>query len=160
MFIPNWSFLLDSDSRIIEIMITAYEIPFFIILIILLYGAIFSKWKMRDLNNKLVILMIAPHSFLLALLPSFYSLIGLIVMIFLGFNIRNAKVILEDEKKGIISVNEKIRKVEEARFMNLSEDEKKIWLNQLGEFRKIPVTIIFVLTILPFLIGIYCTSLI
>ena len=158
MFIPNWSFLLDSDSQIIEIMIAAYEFLFLILLMILLYCGFISKWKMRDLNNKVVILMIVPHSFLMALLPSFYSLIGLLIMIYLGFNIRKAKVIIEDEQKGIVSVNEKSRKIEEMRFKNLNEEEKKIWLNQLGEFRKIPVPKIFMLTTLPFLIGVYFTS--
>ena len=158
MFIPNWSFLLDSDSQIIEIMIAAYEFLFLILLMILLYCGFISKWKMRDLNNKVVILMIVPHSFLMALLPSFYSLIGLLIMIYLGFNIRKAKVIIEDEQKGIVSVNEKSRKIEEMRFKNLNEEEKKIWLNQLGEFRNIPVPKIFMLTTLPFLIGVYFTS--
>lgn len=158
MFIPNWSFLLNSDSEIIKYMISIYELPFLILLLILLYGAIFSKWTMRDLNNKIVILMIAPHSFLMALLPSYFSLIGLGTWIILGFNIRKARVILQDEQKGIFSVKEKYRRIEEQTFNNLNEEEKLIWLNQLGEFREIPVQIIIVLTILPFLIGVYLTS--
>lgn len=158
LFIPNWSFLLNSDSEIIKYMISIYELPFLILLLVLLYGAIFSKWTMRDLNNKIVILMIAPHSFLMALLPSYFSLIGLGTWIILGFNIRKARVILQDEQKGIFSVKEKYRRIEEQTFNNLNEEEKLIWLNQLGEFREIPVQKIIVLTILPFLIGVYLTS--
>ena len=107
---------------------------------------------------KLGISFVCPHVFLMAILPSFYSLIGLTIWIILAFCYRNIKNFFMDEINGIVSANPKYRKKEEIAFIRLSDEEKKECISQLDKWRKIPILVVLALCIIPYLFGVYMTS--
>lgn len=157
MFIPSWSYLLEQDSVIIERMFLISQLGTLAIILLMLSLSIFTKIQMRKVVP-VGMLAFSFNTFLVALLPSFYSLIGLFIWIAISIKIRNANEIIRDEQNGIVSYNKKLREKEKEGFSLLSKEEQLAWLNERGEYKKVSILFIIILNVLPYIFGLYLIS--